>query len=140
VISFLAPTGGKARALVAEDRESMMLWILALQARQDKAIPELPCRGKFFHQRKQLQPSSNNTQPNMHKQVAASVKSKVLQRTHSLQLNPERRHDPLKRMHSLWTSTSQEEELIPNVSELHSKFVKKLIHSKTNSNQTEYIL
>ncbi|XP_055929090.1 uncharacterized protein LOC129960059 isoform X3 [Argiope bruennichi] len=111
---FVVHSNGREHALVAEDHESMMLWILALQARQDKMIPEPSTEASTSTKRKQQQPSANNTQPNMHKQVAASVKSKVLQRTHSLQLNSEKRHDPLKRMNSLWTTTTQENDFIPN--------------------------
>ncbi|GFW33797.1 PH domain-containing protein [Trichonephila clavipes] len=109
-------SNGREHALVAEDHESMMLWILALQARQDKPIPEPSTEASTSSKRKQQQPSShtsNNAQPNLHT-VAASVKNKVLQRTHSLQLHPERRHDALRRMHSLWTTTSHDTDPIPN--------------------------
>ncbi|GFY79752.1 TBC1 domain family member 2B [Trichonephila inaurata madagascariensis] len=113
---FVVHSNGREHALVAEDHESMMLWILALQARQDKPIPEPSTEASTSSKRKQQPPSShtsNNAQPNLHT-VAASVKSKVLQRTHSLQLHPERRHDALRRMHSLWTTTSQDTDPIPN--------------------------
>ncbi|GFT80218.1 PH domain-containing protein, partial [Nephila pilipes] len=110
---FVVHSNGREHALVAEDHESMMLWILALQARQDKSIPEPVAEASTSSKRKQPQPSSNNAQHNIHT-VAASVKSKVLQRTHSLQLHPERRHDALRRMHSLWTTTSQDADPIPN--------------------------
>ncbi|XP_015922464.2 uncharacterized protein [Parasteatoda tepidariorum] len=112
---FVVHSNGREHALVAEDHESMMLWILALQARQDKEIVEPSMEANGPSRKKKLQQtSSGDAQPNLQQQVAASVKSKVLQRTHSLQLNSEKRHDALKRMHSLWATTSKEPDIIQN--------------------------
>ncbi|XP_054721272.1 TBC1 domain family member 2A-like [Uloborus diversus] len=58
----LHSSNGREHALVAEDHESMMLWVLALQARQDKTPNEPSVESNATPRRKQQQ-TMNNQQP-----------------------------------------------------------------------------